>query len=163
MQKAEVKDFLRGKRQTFVRKDSFYARFQTYFHWCLKTSASSIKGLLKDKGANEHCWIPPACSWASAAAWAGEGEWFCHVVQVFVKQLLYLTCGKTLFLGYPQAVRRLTLISAGAGDKVWVAYWGTCPGGIKGMCFLLVGNFLRATCQAFQQLIISGVYFLKCL
>lgn len=24
-------------------------------------------------------------------------------------------------------------------------------------------DFLRATCQAFQQLIISGVYFLKCL
>ena len=39
-----------------------------------------------------------------------------------VKQSLDLTCGKTSFWGYPQAVRRITLISAGAGDKVRVAY-----------------------------------------
>lgn len=33
-------------------------------------------------------------------------------------QFLDLTCGKTSFWRYPQAVRRITLISAGAGDKI---------------------------------------------
>lgn len=37
-------------------------------------------------------------------------------------QFLDLACGKTSFWGYPQAVRRLTLISAGARDNVQVAY-----------------------------------------
>lgn len=58
-----------------------------------------------------------------------------------VTQFLDHTCGKTCFLGYPQAVRRITSISAGAGDKVWAAYWRTCLGRIKGVCFLLVGIF----------------------
>lgn len=35
-----------------------------------------------------------------------------------VTQFLDLICGKTSFWGYPRAVRRITLISAGAEDKV---------------------------------------------
>jgi len=77
-------------------------------------------------------------------------------------QFLDLTCGKTSFWGYPQPVR-ITLISAGAGNKALSNLLKNMLGKNQGGVFSSGGDFLRATCQTFQQLIILGVYFLKCL
>lgn len=116
----------------------------THFHWCTKRKAQhvSVTELLKDKGPNER--LP-------------------HRPALVVAQFLDLACGKTSFWGYPQAVRRITLISAGAGDEVRVAYWRICSGRIKGVCFLLVIFFKGNLPSISAANYIEEFIFLKCL
>lgn len=124
-----------------------------HFHWCAtrKPQHVLVTELWKDKGAHELCRTHSVCrcAWAAACAgWDWGGNDLATSPSSHVTQLLDFTCGKASFWGYPRAVRRITLISAGAEDKV---YWRTCSGSIKGGCFLLVGIFQGQPAKHFSS------------